>query len=115
MALKKFINIGARLVDSGYRGELGVVLYNHSEDDCKVNEGYRVAQLSFEMIKAPVLQKCKPWIKRTKVLRDSGVLVWSPRERLSWVKRVKHRKRKLNLLKSDHSSSRHWSQLTQKW
>ena len=44
-------------MDSDYRGELGVVLYNHSEEDFKVNEGDKVAQLTFERIKTPVVQK----------------------------------------------------------
>ena len=38
LALKKFIDVGAGVVDSDYRGELGVVLYNHAEEDFKVNE-----------------------------------------------------------------------------
>ena len=44
-------------MDSDYRGELGVVLYNHSEEDFKVNKGDRVAQLILERIKTPVVQK----------------------------------------------------------
>ena len=57
LALKKFIDVGAGVVDSDYRGELGIVLYNHSEDNFKVNEGDRVAQLILEKIKTPVVQK----------------------------------------------------------
>ena len=56
-SLKKFIDVGAGVVDSDYRGELGVVLYNHSEEDFKVNEGDRVAQLILEGIETPVVQK----------------------------------------------------------
>ena len=44
-------------MDSDYRGELGVVLYNHSEEDFKINQGDRVAQLIFEKIKTPIVQK----------------------------------------------------------
>ena len=46
LALKNFIDVGVGVVDSDYRGELTVVLYNHSEEDFKVNEGDRVAQLN---------------------------------------------------------------------
>ena len=47
-------------MDSDYRGELGVVLYNHSEEDFKVNEEDRVVQLILERIKTPVVQKVQP-------------------------------------------------------
>ena len=57
LALKKFINVGAGVVDSDYRGELGFVLYNHSKEDFKVNKGDTVAQLILERIKTPVVQK----------------------------------------------------------
>lgn len=32
-------------VDEGYRGEIGVTLYNHSNVDQKIEVGYRIAQL----------------------------------------------------------------------
>ena len=44
-------------MDIDYRGELGIVLYNHSEEDFKVNEGDRVVQLILERTKTPVVQK----------------------------------------------------------
>ena len=34
-AVKKFIDVGARVNDSDYRGEIGVVLFNHSAVDFK--------------------------------------------------------------------------------
>ena len=39
----KFIDVGVGVVDSDYRGDLVVVLYNHSEEDFKVNKGGRAA------------------------------------------------------------------------
>ena len=33
LAMKKFIDVGARVIDSNYRGEIGVVLFNHSTVD----------------------------------------------------------------------------------
>ncbi len=35
-------------IDSGYRGEIGVILYNSSKDDFVIERGDRVAQLVFQ-------------------------------------------------------------------
>ena len=53
LALKKFIGVGAGVVNEDYRGELGVVLFNFGEDDLKINMGDKIAQLIFEKIKTP--------------------------------------------------------------
>jgi dUTP pyrophosphatase len=50
LAVKKFIDTGAGVVDYDYRGEVGVVLFNHSEEDFVVSTGDRVAQLILERI-----------------------------------------------------------------
>ena len=43
LALKKFIDVGAGVVDSDYRGEVGVVLFNHGDQDFQVKMGDRIA------------------------------------------------------------------------
>ena len=48
LAVKKFIDLGAGVIDSDYRGELGVVLFNFSNEDFCINTGDRIAQLDFE-------------------------------------------------------------------
>ena len=48
LALNKFINVGASVVDFGYRGELGVALFNFGKEDFVVNVGDKIAQLIFE-------------------------------------------------------------------
>ena len=53
LALKKFIDVGARVVDEDYRGELGVVLFNFGDEEFKINMGDKIAQLIFEKIKTP--------------------------------------------------------------
>jgi len=45
------------VIDSDYRGEVGVVLFNHSETDFKVNVGDRVAQLVLEKIALAEVQE----------------------------------------------------------
>ena len=52
LAVKNSIHVGAGVVDADYRGEVKVLLFNHSDVDFEVNEGDRIAQ----MIVAPVLQ-----------------------------------------------------------
>ena len=53
LAYKKFIDIGAGLVDVDYRGNVGVVVFNHFHEDFVVNYGDRVAQLVVEKIFMP--------------------------------------------------------------
>ena len=43
LAVKRFIDVGAGVIDQDYRGEICVVLFNHSETDFKVNQGDRIA------------------------------------------------------------------------
>jgi len=50
LAVKKMIQVGAGVVDYDYRGEVGVVLFNHGQEDFSVAEGDRVAQLVLERI-----------------------------------------------------------------
>ena len=50
LALKKFIDVGAGVVDADYHGEVGVVLFNHRDQDFKVKMGDRIAQLILEKI-----------------------------------------------------------------
>ena len=43
LALKKLIDVGARVVDSDYRGEIGVILFNFGNEYFIVNMGNRIA------------------------------------------------------------------------
>ena len=57
LALKKFIDVGAGVVDSDYRGEVGVVLFNHGDQDFEVKMGDRIAQLILEKIDTPPVEE----------------------------------------------------------
>eukprot|EP00559_Dactyliosolen_fragilissimus_P009394 CAMPEP_0184859956 /NCGR_PEP_ID=MMETSP0580-20130426/4915_1 /TAXON_ID=1118495 /ORGANISM="Dactyliosolen fragilissimus" /LENGTH=170 /DNA_ID=CAMNT_0027356859 /DNA_START=146 /DNA_END=658 /DNA_ORIENTATION=- len=50
LAVKKFIDVGAGVVDADYRGPVGVVLFNFGENDFVVEKGDRIAQLILEKI-----------------------------------------------------------------
>ena len=53
LAVKHFIDVGAGVIDADYRGNVGVVLFNHSDIDFEVDVGDRVAQLLLEVIQTP--------------------------------------------------------------
>ncbi|CAH0487165.1 unnamed protein product [Peronospora farinosa] len=53
LALIKSIDTGAGVIDADYRGNLGVILFNHSSDDFPIKCGDRVAQLILEKIEYP--------------------------------------------------------------
>ena len=57
LALKKFIDVGAGVVDADYRGEVGVVLFNHGDQDFEVKMGDRIAQLILEKISTPKVEE----------------------------------------------------------
>jgi dUTP pyrophosphatase len=50
LAVKNFIDVGAGVVDYDYRGNVGVVLFNHSNFDFEIKKGDRIAQLILERI-----------------------------------------------------------------
>ena len=54
---QNFINVGVGVVDSDYRGEIKVVLFNHFAEDFVVQVGDRIAQLILERIKTPQVKK----------------------------------------------------------
>jgi dUTP pyrophosphatase len=50
LAVKHGISTGAGVIDADYRGEVKVVLFNHSGKDFEVKNGDRIAQLVLEKI-----------------------------------------------------------------
>lgn len=48
LAVKHFIDVGAGVVDADYRGEVRVLLFNFGEEEFKVSQGDRIAQLIIE-------------------------------------------------------------------
>jgi deoxyuridine 5'-triphosphate nucleotidohydrolase len=71
LAFNKGLNVGAGVIDSDYRSEIGVILFNHSKNDFYVNQGDRIAQLIFEKIYI-----CAPEVVQyselTSTQRDTG-------------------------------------------
>ena len=50
LAIRNFIDVGAGVLDSDYRGKIKVVLFNHSAKDFIVQAGDQIAQLILERI-----------------------------------------------------------------
>lgn len=59
LALKKCIDVGAGVIDADYRGNVGVILFNHSEHDLYVKKGDRIAQLILEKICMTDIIECE--------------------------------------------------------
>jgi len=57
LAWKHFIDVGAGVIDADYRGNVGVILFNHSDKDFAVKRGDRVAQLVLERIATPEVKE----------------------------------------------------------
>lgn len=45
LAVKNGIEVGAGVIDAGYRGEIKVLLFNHTEENFYIKPGDRIAQL----------------------------------------------------------------------
>lgn len=50
LAVKKGIDSGAGVIDSHYRGEVKVLLFNHSDNDFQVEPGDRIAQILIQKV-----------------------------------------------------------------
>ncbi|CCE85200.1 Piso0_004782 [Millerozyma farinosa CBS 7064] len=50
LAVKHGISTGAGVIDADYRGEVKIVLFNHSKKDFEIKKGDRIAQLVLERI-----------------------------------------------------------------
>uniref|UniRef100_A0A6A7GAR1 Deoxyuridine 5'-triphosphate nucleotidohydrolase n=2 Tax=Hirondellea gigas TaxID=1518452 RepID=A0A6A7GAR1_9CRUS len=59
LAWKKHIDVGAGVIDADYRGNVGVVLFNHGTEDLIVKRGDRIAQLILEKIEIVPIQEVK--------------------------------------------------------
>jgi dUTP pyrophosphatase len=53
LAYKHGLDVFAGVVDSGYRGEIKVIIYNAGEKDHSINVGDKIAQL--------IIEKCYLW------------------------------------------------------
>ena len=57
LAAKHSLDCGAGVIDSGYRGEIRVLLFNHSDQDYPVKRGERIAQLLIQKVETVKFEK----------------------------------------------------------
>lgn len=69
LAAKHGIDVGAGVIDEDYRGNIGVILFNHGKEAFVVKRGDRIAQLICERIVYPVLEEVE---KLTATERGAG-------------------------------------------
>lgn len=72
LAWKNSIDVGAGVIDSDYRGNIGVILFNHSDVPFNIAEGDRIAQLIFEKIEIPTFIEVDDVNKVETTKRGSG-------------------------------------------
>ncbi|RZF49147.1 hypothetical protein LSTR_LSTR008433 [Laodelphax striatellus] len=53
LSWKNHLDVGAGVIDADYRGNVGVVLFNHSKEPFTIKRGDRIAQLICEKIFYP--------------------------------------------------------------
>lgn len=66
LAKKHFIDVGAGVVDSDYRDNVCILLFNFGESDFKVKRGDRIAQMILEKIEKFDLDETKENIQNRK-------------------------------------------------
>ena len=59
LALKNGIKTMAGVIDSGYRGEIGVVLANLSGQDYKIEKGQKIAQMLIQKVERAEIEEVK--------------------------------------------------------
>jgi dUTP pyrophosphatase len=59
LALKHGIDVGAGVIDADYRGPVGVLLFNLSDQEFSIKVGDRIAQLILEQIVMAYVEECE--------------------------------------------------------
>ena len=57
LAKKHALDVGAGVVDINFTGQLGVIIFNHSDEEFEVKIGDRIAQLLVTLILTPVVEE----------------------------------------------------------
>jgi dUTP pyrophosphatase len=69
LAVKHGLDVGAGVIDSDYSSCVKVLLFNHGEDDFKIDVGHRIAQLIIVKIVNPSIEEVQELVQ---TVRGSG-------------------------------------------
>jgi len=72
LALKHGIDVGAGVIDEDYRGNVGIILFNHGDSDYAIKQGERIAQLILEKIEIVQVVEVQDFIKTVRGERGYG-------------------------------------------
>jgi dUTP pyrophosphatase len=70
--IRHHITVGAGVIDEDFRGNICIVLFNHSKKPFVIHEGDRVAQFICERIFYPILQEVKELDATERGIQDFG-------------------------------------------
>lgn len=71
-AIQRHIGVGAGGVDTDYRGDLGVSLMNHSDDEVQFREGDWIAQLTLKKISTAIVEEVQELDTMSRGASDIG-------------------------------------------
>ena len=72
LSWKHHLDVGAGVIDSDYRGNVGVILFNLGHTDYNVKQGDRIAQLIVQRICTPHLQEVESLDETTRGVGGFG-------------------------------------------
>ena len=72
LARHHFIDVGGGVIDSDFRGEVIVIMFNHSNKPYEVTVGDRIAQIVFHCYEVPSFVRCDELSKTDRGLGGFG-------------------------------------------
>lgn len=57
LAAKNSLHVMAGVIDSGYRGEIGVVMINLGQEDFEIEKNMRIAQMLIQKVELPTISE----------------------------------------------------------
>ena len=108
LALKQ-IDVGGGVIDLDYRGEVKIILFNHSNIDFKINYGDRIAQLILEKIEIPEIKEVNSLSETNRGMNgfgSTGIKLTNKEESSTVSKKTKKRKKRYGTYSNHKKTTR---------